>query len=441
MKKIEKLFIAIILIFILLVELVVPLYSHASDTNIGDDGLIRLNIKGTDRTVTKTTTIEEIKQWYAGEHIFETPSLFGGSAFSFYVGDKFDDYLYIETIADGTIFSYGSVDPSYKTNTYSFGDDYPYNDRYALHGCFIPDNSKIVGGVYYNKSVYLNGKSADIIAAYRENFEKAYAEANQIEVSEIGTEKDKKRQPKIILDMSKHATIMFNGIMEQYGNVNGFIQTDRDESGNDTFKSVENYFETNNQFMEFSTNICEYVVNMDVQSLRYKLLGFVNCDIAYSAYYLFNPSIMAGQAVNCKKADLRKCNIPVWTYKYSPDKKQLVGGVFSNDLFKRDKEIELNDAEKSRLEQGKEYYNKAIEKFGDLNSTDIYKTLPNYETAENIYEGELKDNIIDGITAYYNSIRVANGYEPVTKDEQGISIAQHMTTLLSYIRKWIKPSP
>ena len=250
-----------------------------------------------------------------------------------------------------------------------------------------------------------------------------------------------------MLDMNKHATLMYNALIHNYRD-DSFMQTDRDASGIDTFKSIEKFFDINNQFVEFGTTLGEYMIDLDYLSAQYSSLGAKsNCDIAYRNFYIFNPLQMAGVAIQKKNINLSTRNIPIWTYKYSAEKKKLIGFAFNENCLERENEVELNSTEKSRLEKGREYYNKAIEKFGDLNSTDIYKTLPNYETAENIYEGELKDNRDSGkydyynITAYYNSIRVANGYEPVTKDEQGISIAQHMTTLLSYIRKWLKPSP
>ena len=42
------------------------------------------SVKGTNRVIKKTTTINEIKNWYAGELIFETKSLVGGSAYTFW---------------------------------------------------------------------------------------------------------------------------------------------------------------------------------------------------------------------------------------------------------------------------------------------------------------------------------------------------------------------
>ena len=430
MKKIEKLFIAIILIFILLVELVVPLYSHASDTNIGDDGLIRLNIKGTDRTVTKTTTIEEIKQWYAGEHIFETPSLFGGKAYSFYVGDKFDDYLYIETIADGRIFSYGSVDPSYKTNTYSFGEKYPYEERNSLYGCLLSDDGIITGGIYYNKDVYLKGNFTDIKNAYIEAFETDYCKANNIEKTEIGSEKDKGRQSKAMRDISKHAILMYNGLIHYYNHDESFMKIDEDKNGKATFNTFEEFFDINNQLIEFGTSAFSYLVNKRYGSSYYNSLGAKsNCDLYYSNYYIFNPLQLAGMAKLQKNKDLSTRNIPVWTYNYKD--KILVGISFNEDCFKQNSEnIEYTDDELDKLEKGREYYNNAITEL--YKEDNIYKTNPILTPPENMVAGELVDSKKKGIVNYFNAIRAGAGLGTVKPVEEGYDIAQHKTTLLAY---------
>ena len=314
LKNIVKNFIVILLIAVL-IELVPLNISYAETNTLGTDDLMSLDIKGENRVIKKTTKIDEIKKWYKGEHIFETPSLFGGKAYSFYVGDNFESYLYIETIEDGTIFSYGAVDKTYKTNTYSYGDDYPNKDYSVLHGCLLQDEGSIIGGVYYNKNVLLGGKSEKIIALYRDNFEKAYAEENQIEVSEIGTEKDKKRQSKIMLDLNKHAVLMYNGIIHQFGTEENFLQTDRDSYGQDTFKTIEDLFYINNQFIEFGDSLFSHLFNMEYGTSKYVTLGSkTNCDITYLSQYVFNPLPLAGMAKLRKSTG--KINVPVWHYNY-----------------------------------------------------------------------------------------------------------------------------
>ena len=391
-----------------------------------------LTVNGTERVLSTNTTIEEITSWYGHGPRVVTDSLFGGKAYSFYYGNNFDDYLYIETIADGRIFSYGSVDPSYQTATYSFNDTYPYTERNALYGCLLSDDNKIIGGVYYNKSIYLNGQSKTIINSYRARFEEEYCKINALDSSsEIGTDKDKGLQSRVMLDMSKHAILMYNGLMNYYNKPGNFFVTDRDSNGVDTFSTFENYFYINNQFIEFGTTLFNYLSDMGFGTSYYNTLGAKsNCDIAYSTYYIMNPLQLAGMGRLQKNKDLSNRNIPVWTYSYKD--KKLNGTSFSPNCFDRYESIELNSVEKSRLYAGRLYYKEAIKKFGNDISTDLYKNLPRYETAAGLYEGLLKDNIKEGITFYYNSLRAANGLDLVIADDEGFNIAQHMTTLLEY---------
>ena len=72
-------------------------------------------------TVNTNTSISDISK-VLGEPKLETSSAFGGKAYTFYTDDDYNNYLYVETDESGKIISFGSVDPTYKTRTYSYGD-------------------------------------------------------------------------------------------------------------------------------------------------------------------------------------------------------------------------------------------------------------------------------------------------------------------------------
>lgn len=369
----------------------------ATAEDLTSNDLIYLEIKGQGRIISKTTTISEIESWYSGENELITESLFGGNAYSFWVGDKYDDYLYIETIEDGRIFSYGSTDPTYVTNTYSYGDDYPYSERNSLHGCMLSDDGIVIAGIHYNKSIYLNGSSSKIISAYKTAF--------------------LEDETKSMLDLTKHSTIMFNSIERAFNNEKCFL----------TFN--EDYFYTNQQFREFGTTLMTYMYEMDYGLSYYTTLGTKsNCDLAYSTYYCMNPLQLAGMAKLQKNANFGDRIYPVWNYDY--DKKILSGAVYSTTCFERANEVNLTDEEKSRLIDGRDEYNQAITLLNK--SSDIYKTTPINNSATNIRAGELLQDKKEGITHYMNAIRVAGGLGRVALDEEGFNIAQHMSTLLSY---------
>ena len=308
----------------------IPVYPQGSyepeDFDSSKD-LMYINIKNKGYIIRKDTTIEQIKSWYEGEHEFVTDSLFGGKAYSFYVGNNYDDYLYIETTEEGKIFSYGSVDTSFKAKC-SYGDKSSYSNSTTLFGCLSTDNGKVVGGVFYNKSVYLNGSYNKIVSAYTERFEEEYCKANHLsDKSKIGTDEDMGVQPDVILDMSKHSALMFNGIMHSYGKDNNFVETDKDNSGKDTFKTIEEFFYINNQFLEFDKYIGNYADEMGFGTNYLLAMGSATGVKLYEniyGMYIFNPLLFGGMAVNEKNRSIGQVNIPVWTYRYNKPQKPLM---------------------------------------------------------------------------------------------------------------------
>ena len=159
-----KLMISIVLAFILIFNISFPLVVKA----LASDVLISLGTGNYYIEVTKTTTVDDIIRVF-GEPKLTTPSAFGGNAYAFYTDDSYSNYLYIETLEDGQIFSYGSIDKTFKTITYSYGDDYPYSGRMPLCGYFAVDD-EINGGVFYNKYALFNGDYTKIMDFYEENY-------------------------------------------------------------------------------------------------------------------------------------------------------------------------------------------------------------------------------------------------------------------------------
>ena len=420
-------------VFILFVGLVANHVKASSFSEFTKNDLMYIEVNGTGRIITKTTTVDEIASWYGGKIRLETDSLFGGKAYSFYTGNKFDDYLYIETIADGQIFSYGSVDPSYKTNTYNFGDNYPYNERNTLYGCLLSDSGKIVGGVYYNKNIYQGGNFKKILESYTQRFDEEYCKVNYLsDKSQIGSANDMGVQSRVMLDMSEHAVLMYNALIHYYNKDDSFLETDKDENGNDTFKTLENYFYINNQFLEFKSNILAYTLGMGYGTSFYTAIGTsTGVGLSYSSYYIFNPLLLAGMAKSQKSKDLSQRNVPVWTYNYA--NKILIGTAYSPKIFDRNEPVELTQEESKKLTSGRAYYNEAINKLNK--SSQLYKTEPIYDTTSGMRAGELTEDKKEGITAYFNAIRAASGLGLVKASSEGFNIIQHLTTLLEY--QWL----
>ena len=113
MKKSKiTIFISIVLIILFLFNISFNVVSNATTSDL----LISLGTGEYYIEVTKTTTVEDIIK-ILGEPKLTTPSAFGGEAYTFYTDENYDNYLYIETLEDGQIISYGSIDETYKTET------------------------------------------------------------------------------------------------------------------------------------------------------------------------------------------------------------------------------------------------------------------------------------------------------------------------------------
>ena len=91
--------------------------------------------------------IAEVEKLF-GKPKLTTPSYWGGYAYTFY-GDKYSDYLYLETDADGVIVCYGSVSPGFETNVYNYGDKVDHYVRLGYEAIDYDDN--LYGVIYYTK--------------------------------------------------------------------------------------------------------------------------------------------------------------------------------------------------------------------------------------------------------------------------------------------------
>ena len=215
--------ISLIIIMIICISVLLPIKpSIAVSTDLITVGTGKYQI-----TVTNDSTVDDIIK-VLGEPKLKTKSVFGGYAYTFYTDENYSNYLYIETTSNGKIISFGSVDPSYTTSTYSYGDAYNYRENGALHGTLFNDNSTIKGGVYYNKNVAKN--TSTVI----NNFKTAYAS------DEIN----------YLKSIVQHGILMYNAYSTNLGNKTSL-----------TFD--EKYFYINEQLKENGSSIRNYLSDMD----------------------------------------------------------------------------------------------------------------------------------------------------------------------------------
>ncbi len=345
-------------------------------------------------TVTKQTTVDQIKG-VLGEPKVETPSAFGGRAYTFYTDNNYSNYLYIETTSDGTIASYGSVDPTYKTYTYSYDDAYNYRENGVLHGCLFNFNGKIKGGIYYNKYDIFDGNYNNTVNFYEETY--------------------KSDENTYLRSLIEHSVPMFNALSTNQGYKTNLVFN-------------EDFFYINQQFKELGSSIKDYFERMDKSNyyrgikLREKI-GFTN-----SVYYILNPGIIASLCSYSFGTDFSEKNIAV--FDYNMDTKIITTGAVSPDAFKRHDSVDLTDDEVQKLVDGRKEYKKAIEDLYLENS--IYKIEPQTKNPSTLVAGELVDSKKRGILEYVNAIRVAAGLSKLELDEHAYDISQHIATLISY---------
>ena len=387
----KKKLIASLMVIVLLFGLSFNIVVNAESSDL----LISVGTGNYHIEVTTTTTIDDIKK-VLGEPKLTTPSAFGGNAYAFYTDDNYSNYLYIETLEDGQIFSYGSIDKTFKTSTYSYGDDYPYSGQMPLCGYFAVDDG-INGGVFYNKYALFNGDYTKIMDFYEENY-----------LSDEET---------YLIGLSKQGILMYNALSKQRGN-------------RDTTPLIfdEEMFYINEQFKQFDSSIREYLRDMDLNIAYMKSIGIRTSMEVSDPYYMLNPCIFADMANDNKYTVFEEKNIGV--FDYNTTTKEVTAVAISPETFNRNEKIEYTEEEKEKLEAGREEYKLAMEKL--KNSDPVYEIEPVTNSASGLVAGKLTKSKQEGILQYVNAIRIAGGLPEYVTNDTLNNIAQHKATLTSY---------
>jgi len=405
--KIKK-FVIFIIICVILMEIQFPILTFATDyqttdsKNFTTNDLIRIFNKktGFDYTITNDTTIEEIiTKW--GEPKITTDSCFGGHAYTFYTDNNYSNYLYIETLeGDNGIISYGTVNPGFYTNESGYDETYPFSLNYQLCGLYFEENAKTKGGVFYNWNRFINGNSGKTIELFKSNFT-----SDPVYYSRC---------------ISEHAVTMYNALCT----VNGYKCN---------IEFSEYYFYTNEQLVENGSSILDYSNNLGKKEYRTIIGTRHEMDlVTKNGYYLLSPGIYANlyytEALNKKNMPER---FKYGVFEYNAEYQRARAIVVSEDMFTARDSVELSQDEQTKLDNARNYYKTAMELF-DNNTGSIYKSEPTISPAENLYAGELNDNMKQAATAYYNAIRAGQGLSIVEQDEPARERAQAMAVLMSY---------
>lgn len=388
----KKLKIGLFILFILIATI------SAKDTYAAtnSDMLISLGTGAYQITVYKTTTIDDIIR-VLGEPKLVTESAFGGSAYTFYTDDNYNNYLYIETLSDGQIMSYGSVDETFKTNTYNYGDETPYSIGKALCGCFYSKDGTIGGAVFYNGTSLYDGNYSKIMDFYENNYR-----SNPI---------------KYLKGLSQQGILMYNAASFKAGN-------------KDTTPLVfnEDFFYINEQFKELETSIREYMRDMELDKAYMKAIGTKTSVEISSPYYMLNPIMFADMVTDNKFTMFEEKNIGI--FDYNIDTGYLTAIAVSKDAFVRSESIILTNEEINKRTEGRAEYERAMEYLKD--DSPIYEIEPVCTIASSLVAGKLSESKANGILGYINAIRVAAGLPRFERSDAAYNVAQHKATLLSY---------
>jgi len=223
--------------------------------------------------ITNKTTVNDIIK-VLGQPKLKTPSAFGGYAYTFYTDDNYSNYLYIETTQnDENIICYGSVDPTFKTSRFNYGDkdDYRYS---ALGGCWINDGGYIKGIIGYNTDVLINDSIRDTTNYFKQNYE-----SNPIYY---------------LKGIAQQGVTMFNATSTALGNKTNLIFD-------------EYYFYMNEQLKELGSSIRQYINVTGKYEYSKSIKTMENIEIIPTyPYYTLNPMQWANFATYAKNTDFRK---------------------------------------------------------------------------------------------------------------------------------------
>ncbi len=361
---------------------------------LSSDALISVGTGYHKVTVTTNTKVPEIEK-ILGKAKIETPSAFGGTAYTFYTDDNYSNYLYIETTSDGTIASFGSVDPTYQTNTYSYNSKYNYRENGVLHGCLINVDGYIKGGIYYNKYNIFDGSYKQTVNTYVENYQSD--------------------ENKYLRSLVEHSVTMFNALSANLGNKTNLVFD-------------EDFFYINQQFKQNGSSMREYFEKMDKANYYHGIKVRENIEFTNSIYYIMNPAIIASLCTYSLNTDFGDQNIAI--FDYNQETKLITAATVAKNAFDRYDPVELTSEEKIKLSSGKQEYKKAID---DLNAeSEMFDIIPQTKVAGSLVAGKLKYSKRRGILEYVNAIRLAAGLHKYKLDENAYDISQHIATLSSY---------
>ena len=380
MKNLRKKTGCLVMAVLLLIMTFVPAMSVTVSAAANIEGRL-ITVRG--KTVNSGMKIAEVEKLF-GKPKLTTPSYWGGYAYTFY-GDKYSDYLYLETDADGVIVCYGSVSPGFETNVYNYGDKVDHYVRLGYEAIDYDDN--LYGVIYYTKY------HSDAYERFGANL----------------TENNR--------NLNKHAAEMWNAVSYLHGY--------------DTPTCFdEQLFNVGAQLADNYSTVYDYC-NDTGQSACYQLMG--SSLISFPEYRYPNPLEFAekGKNYTCKNGNA----IGLMYYPKGSDKSQywVINGFVNKELLAEWNPVAYTAQEKQQLKQARDYYAKSVEEFNAEKS--YYEVEPSYDSLDTIEGGKLSEGIAKGAVDFLNAIRAGGGLNPLEYSEELSADAQCKSTYTVYLSK------
>lgn len=367
-----------LLTYCLAVSLLLSMFSMSGLTAFADERLITVGGK----TVTETMTLDDIVSLF-GEPKLTTPSFFGGDACTFY-GENYDDYLYIETFADGTVASYGSVSDDFETDAFCFGD---IPDNYVRRGYEATDSDGKLFGIMR----YRNFPRGQLSAWYDNVVENNY-------------------------NLNLHAVEMWNAVSYLYGY-------------NTPTSFDETAFYTNMQLGENGSDLFEYCTATNQSSYVDFCRSGSDWMIESGSYYP-NPFMFADHAASYT------CTTGYYSafmcYRNSDGKPWSMTGFVSPLFFKERETVDYTAEEETLLKTARELYAESVRLYNEGVAEGYYDITPQFETLP-LTAGLLKEKVAVGAVGYLNAIRAGAGLPLLTYSPELSEAAQCKSTLTMYM--------
>ena len=397
----KKKVICIMFLVTMMVNIMVPIVTAASNSNLPEDVLIRVN--GND--IKKTSKIADLKKMF-GNPTLETTSPFGGKMYTFYNESKKYN-VYAETDSSGVIKNTGVISENFKSQKFEAlkeetSDSYSYN---AVEQSVedYRDHKSVFVGVCVKNYTWQEAES------YKENY--------------------MKNQSQNLYNLQKHA--IYTSKMLAFLEGKKFTQT----------VASEEVFYMNELLKENKATLYNTLWNNG----KYKYVSLIGANgyterETINSLIPANPVSLGGETAKYspKGEDFKYFIYDVGSTKLDNGKYYVGYGFYAvnPDFMKERKTVELIQEEKTKLANVKKFA-KEFETYYDKSGGKDYIEEPNVKELSTTKKyGVMNEDYLKAAVAYLNMGRAGIGIEPVTYSKDLSHYAQIKASTVVYLNNY-----